>query len=548
MPRPTAHNRIGLTLGTFSDAGQTRVQALRPFWQTCRTARCELRTIPSARSQAPPEAEGTARERTRVPPRPAPGRPAGARARGARPVAREPHLREVARGGRRPPAVDLLRGSADRQRPARHPPRRGPGLQGRLPALQDDAGLPRRAEGRLGLPRAAGRARRREGARLRRQERHRGLRHRRVQRPVPRVRAAPRRRLRGDDRADGLLGRHRPPLPHHGAGLRRVGVVGAQADPRQGPAGRGLPRRAVLPALRHRALRPRAGAGLRDGHRPQRLRAVPADLRSVRRARRPARVDHHAVDAGVEHRRRRAPRRDLRRGRQRHRDARRGRAAVRGGARRGLDRRRTGSRAGTWSAGPTSGPSSSSSSRPATGPHFVVLADYVTTEDGTGLVHQSPAFGEDDMAVGRAYGLPVVVPVRPDGHFEDDIALVGGQFFKHADADLVDRPRGPRPAVPARRLRAQLPALLALPHAADVLRAAVLVRPHHRRSRTRCCGRTRRPPGSPTPSSGAATATGCTTTSTGRCRAAATGARRCRSGGATRATRPASARSPSCPS
>jgi isoleucyl-tRNA synthetase len=69
--------------------------------------------------------------------------------------------------------------------------------------------------------------------------------------------------------------------------------------------------------------------------------------------------------------------------------------------------------------------------------HFVVLADYVTTEDGTGLVHQSPAFGEDDMAVGRAYGLPVVVPVRPDGHFEDDIALVGGQFFKHADADLV---------------------------------------------------------------------------------------------------------------
>ncbi len=71
-------------------------------------------------------------------------------------------------------------------------------------------------------------------------------------------------------------------------------------------------------------------------------------------------------------------------------------------------------------------------------PHLVVLADYVTTEDGTGLVHQSPAFGEDDMQVARAYGLPVVVPVRPDGHFGDDVALVGGQFFKHADADLVD--------------------------------------------------------------------------------------------------------------
>jgi isoleucyl-tRNA synthetase len=69
--------------------------------------------------------------------------------------------------------------------------------------------------------------------------------------------------------------------------------------------------------------------------------------------------------------------------------------------------------------------------------HFVVLAEYVTIEDGTGLVHQSPAFGEEDMAVCKAYGLPVVVPVRKDGHFEDDLPLVGGQFFKHADADLV---------------------------------------------------------------------------------------------------------------
>ncbi len=69
--------------------------------------------------------------------------------------------------------------------------------------------------------------------------------------------------------------------------------------------------------------------------------------------------------------------------------------------------------------------------------HFVVLADYVTTEDGTGLVHQSPAFGEHDMTVSKAYGLPIVNPVRRDGHFEDDVRLVGGQFFKHADTDLV---------------------------------------------------------------------------------------------------------------
>ena len=69
--------------------------------------------------------------------------------------------------------------------------------------------------------------------------------------------------------------------------------------------------------------------------------------------------------------------------------------------------------------------------------HVVVLADYVTTEDGTGLVHQSPAFGADDLAVCRAYGLPVVNPVRADGTFRPDLPLVGGQFFKKADEALV---------------------------------------------------------------------------------------------------------------
>ncbi|WP_406287422.1 isoleucine--tRNA ligase [Embleya sp. NBC_00896] len=69
--------------------------------------------------------------------------------------------------------------------------------------------------------------------------------------------------------------------------------------------------------------------------------------------------------------------------------------------------------------------------------NFVVLADYVTTEDGSGVVHQAPAFGEDDLKTCRAYDLPVVNPVRPDGTFEADLALVGGQFFKKADEALV---------------------------------------------------------------------------------------------------------------
>ena len=69
--------------------------------------------------------------------------------------------------------------------------------------------------------------------------------------------------------------------------------------------------------------------------------------------------------------------------------------------------------------------------------HFVVLATYVTTEDGTGLVHQAPAFGADDLAVCRSYGLPVVNPIAPDGHFLPDIPVVAGLFFKDADKPLV---------------------------------------------------------------------------------------------------------------
>jgi isoleucyl-tRNA synthetase len=69
--------------------------------------------------------------------------------------------------------------------------------------------------------------------------------------------------------------------------------------------------------------------------------------------------------------------------------------------------------------------------------HFVVLATYVTTEDGTGLVHQAPAFGADDLQVCRSYGLPVVNPVAADGHFLADVPVVGGLFFKDADKPLV---------------------------------------------------------------------------------------------------------------
>jgi isoleucyl-tRNA synthetase len=75
------------------------------------------------------------------------------------------------------------------------------------------------------------------------------------------------------------------------------------------------------------------------------------------------------------------------------------------------------------------------------GAHQIVLADYVTVEDGTGLVHQAPAFGAEDLEVARRYGLSIVNPIRPNGTFDPKVRIVGGQFFKKADEALVEQLR-----------------------------------------------------------------------------------------------------------
>ena len=67
----------------------------------------------------------------------------------------------------------------------------------------------------------------------------------------------------------------------------------------------------------------------------------------------------------------------------------------------------------------------------------VVAADYVTTDDGTGIVHTAPAFGMDDWATGQKEGLPVLNPIEPDGRFHDGFPLVGGMDFKAADRPIL---------------------------------------------------------------------------------------------------------------
>jgi isoleucyl-tRNA synthetase len=67
----------------------------------------------------------------------------------------------------------------------------------------------------------------------------------------------------------------------------------------------------------------------------------------------------------------------------------------------------------------------------------VVAADYVSTEDGSGLVHQAPAFGEEDAAIARAEDLPTLNPVDEDGAFDHRVPQWQGLFVKEADPEII---------------------------------------------------------------------------------------------------------------
>ena len=68
---------------------------------------------------------------------------------------------------------------------------------------------------------------------------------------------------------------------------------------------------------------------------------------------------------------------------------------------------------------------------------FVINADFVTMEDGTGIVHIAPGFGADDYEVGVQYGLPVLQAIEPNGHFKDIAGPYKGMFIKDADPQII---------------------------------------------------------------------------------------------------------------
>ena len=269
---------------------------------------------------------------------------------------------------------------------------------------------------------------------------------------------------------------------------------------------------------------------------PSVLRALPRARRAAGRARRSAaRLDDDAVDADLQHRGRRAPRRHLRRRPRRR--TRRGPRRRGAAADEGVRRRRRSQRAAELSG-------HGARAHDATQRPF----DLVDIPESA-LRRASPTTSPSRTAPGWCTSPRRSAPTTSrsraatacrsstrsslDGHFADDLPLVGGMFFKAADPVIVDdlRERG-------LLLRAEN-YVHSYPHCWRCDTALIYyalpswyIRTTERKDAAARGERAHRlAPGRR--SSTAATATGSTTTSTGRCRATATGARRCRSGAAT---------------
>ena len=67
----------------------------------------------------------------------------------------------------------------------------------------------------------------------------------------------------------------------------------------------------------------------------------------------------------------------------------------------------------------------------------IILGDFVTAEDGTGIVHTAPAFGEDDYAVCRKYKIPVVQPVDEKGRFTKEVTDFSGKYVHDTNTEII---------------------------------------------------------------------------------------------------------------
>jgi isoleucyl-tRNA synthetase len=69
---------------------------------------------------------------------------------------------------------------------------------------------------------------------------------------------------------------------------------------------------------------------------------------------------------------------------------------------------------------------------------YVILGDFVTLEDGTGIVHVAPGYGADDYEIGQKYGLPVLQAVEANGYFVPEAGKYAGKYIKEADPEIAE--------------------------------------------------------------------------------------------------------------
>jgi len=109
----------------------------------------------------------------------------------------------------------------------------------------------------------------------------------------------------------------------------------------------------------------------------------------------------------------------------------------------------------------------------------ILVDDYVTTTDGTGIVHQAPAYGEDDQRVTNASGIPTIISLDDGGRFLPSVTDVAGELWMDANTPLIRLLRAA-----GRMLREQSYVhsypLLALPEPPDLQGRLELVHPRHR--------------------------------------------------------------------
>ena len=221
---------------------------------------------------------------------------------------------------------------------------------------------------------------------------------------LPRVGLPLRRGVEPADRADRLLDRPRRPLRDAGQRLHRVGlVVAAQALGRRTASTRATRSSPTARAAARRSPRTRSRSATRTSRTPRSTCASRCSPRTARDRRLAARLDDDALDAARQRGGRGRARRSTTCGRGSTARSLSWPSRGRAGARRGRRDRSTASRAPSSWRRYEARSSTTRRLRAARPPG--PAGDFVTTEDGTGLVHTAPAFGEDDFAVAAENGI-----------------------------------------------------------------------------------------------------------------------------------------------